>query len=60
MTKYKSSKTQEKHSRGNTADTGIGKNRMCRLAKQKSIKANLSNLYSGRRVTLEKLINDKI
>ena len=28
MTKYKSSKTQEKHSGGNTADTGIGNKRL--------------------------------
>ena len=32
---------------------------MCRLAKQKSNKANLSNLYPGRRVILEKLTNHK-
>ena len=28
MTKYKSSKTQETHSRGNTADMGIGNKRL--------------------------------
>ena len=32
-------------------------NWMCRLAKQKSNKANLSNYYPQRRVILEKLIN---
>ena len=32
---------------------------MCRLAKQKSNKANLSSLYPGWRVILEKLINHK-
>ena len=32
---------------------------MCRLAKQTSNKANLSNVYPGRRFILEKIINHK-
>ena len=32
---------------------------MCRLAEQKSNKENLSNIFSRRRVILEKLINHK-
>ena len=34
-------------------------NPMCRLAKQKSNKENLANIYSLRRVILEKLINHR-
>ena len=36
------------------------KNQMCCLAKQKSNKANLSNLYPRQRVILETLINTNI
>ena len=36
MTKYKSSKTQETHSRGNTADMGIGNKRLPLLPPVKS------------------------
>ena len=36
MTKYKSSKTQETHSHGNTADMGIGNKRLPLLGPVKS------------------------
>ena len=48
MTKYKSSKTQETHSRGNTADMGIGNKRLPLLPPCKKLDPPPSGVASFR------------